>query len=62
MKDDSPTRSIAQPQVDSGWLPPLPLIADEEKNAARNLPAMVGWLRLYEHIMRKTKRLSRPKP
>ena len=62
MKDDSPTRSIAQPQGDSGWVHPLALIVHEEKNAARNLPAMVGWLRLYEHIMRKPKRLSRPKP
>jgi len=62
MKNDSPTRSIAQPQGDIGWLHPLALIAQEEKNAARNLPAMVGWLRLYEQIMRKPKRVSRPRP
>ncbi len=62
MKNYLPTRSIAQSPGESGWLHPLALIAQEEKYAARNLPAMVGWLRLYEHIMRKPKRLSRPKP
>ncbi len=61
MKNDSPTRDIAQAQGEGEWLHPLAMIAQEEKNAARNLPAMVGWLRLYEHIMRKPKRLSRPK-
>ncbi len=61
MKNDQPTRSFAQPTGESGWVHPLAIIAQEEKNASRSLPAMVGWLRLYEHIMRKPKRISRPK-